>query len=162
MSSNYCFTKKPIIIFLLLKKETFMENNALLKERVTAGGKTYYIDLKPTSDNRKYIRITEKRTNKDGSTEYSSVLLFEDHFYTFLDSFIKVIDEAGPRGKSSLEELKEIYPNAYEPWTAEDDKKLTALFRKGKTTADLTKIFGRQPGAIEARINKLGLADKVA
>jgi hypothetical protein len=136
--------------------------NAILSERVTAGSKTYYIDLKPTSDKRKFIRVTEKRTNKDGSTEYSSVLLFEDHFYTFLDSFIKVIDEAGPRGKTSLEELKEKYPNAYEPWTADDDKKLTNLYRKGKTVKQLTEVFGRQPGAIEARLNKLELIEKAA
>jgi hypothetical protein len=136
--------------------------NALLKERVTAGSKTYYIDLKPTADKRKYIRVTEKRTNKDNSTEYSSILLFEDHFFTFLDSLIKVIDEAGPRGKSSLEELKETYPNAYEPWTEQDDKKLTSLFHKGKSTKQLSDTFGRQPGAIEARLNKLQLTDKVA
>ena len=45
-----------------------------------------------------------------------------------LGSLIKVIDESGPSGKNSLEELKEKYPNAYSPWTADDDKKLEILF----------------------------------
>ena len=139
-----------------------METNVLSSERVTAGSKTYYIDLKPTSNNKKYITINEKRTNKDGATEYSRVLLFEDHFFSFLDSLIKVIDEAGPKGKSKLEELKEKYPNAYEPWTAEDDKKLEILFGKRKTIEQLAQTFGRQPGAIEARLNKLQLTEKVA
>ena len=52
--------------------------------------------------------------------------------------------------------MREKYPNAYRPWSEEDDEKLVALFGK-KQSVDvdtLTKKFGRHPGSIRARLKK--------
>lgn len=55
-----------------------------------------------------------------------------------------------------LEKMRAEYPNAYKPWTDAEDAKLTGLFmdKKPKTVKQLTKIFGRHPGSIRARLKK--------
>lgn len=61
---------------------------------------------------------------------------------------------------SKLDEIREQHPNAYRPWTAEDDMNLKVLFEDGKTQAAIAKHFGRKPGAIHMRLVKLGLIDE--
>ncbi len=53
-----------------------------------------------------------------------------------------------------LEKMRKDYPNAYKPWSAADDAKLVTVFSKQPTKPieQLTKIFGRHPGSIKARL----------
>ena len=69
--------------------------------------------------------------------------------------------EKAPTGKSSswadkLAGMRQKYPNAYRPWTEEDDQRLVKLFTKDGTVSvkDLTKTFGRHPGSIRVRLKK--------
>lgn len=50
---------------------------------------------------------------------------------------------------------RKIYPRAFEPWTEDEDSKLWALFQDGYPVDELAEHFGRQPGAIRSRLNKL-------
>ena len=59
-----------------------------------------------------------------------------------------------------LETIKEVFPQAYEKWTPQNDQKLEQLFREKKSLDEIARIFQRQPGAIRARIIKLELYDK--
>lgn len=52
------------------------------------------------------------------------------------------------------------YPNYLKPWKPEDDMKLESLWCEGKSIAELSDIFQRNPGAIESRIGKLELTEK--
>ena len=52
------------------------------------------------------------------------------------------------------------YPNAYTPWTEEDDMTLTQMWCEGATTKELAAHFQRKPSAITSRIKKLELEDK--
>ena len=52
------------------------------------------------------------------------------------------------------------YPNAYTPWTEEDDMTLTQMRCEGATTKELAAHFQRKPSAITSRIKKLELEDK--
>jgi ATP-dependent exoDNAse (exonuclease V) alpha subunit len=54
---------------------------------------------------------------------------------------------------AKLAKMRKTYPNAYMPWSAEDDKKLLRL--SGKSIKELTEMFGRHPGSITARLEKL-------
>lgn len=59
-------------------------------------------------------------------------------------------------GESSYMDLqKAIHPNAYAPWTQEDDYKLVQLHSEGKTIQELMQIFSRNEGAIKSRLKKL-------
>lgn len=57
---------------------------------------------------------------------------------------------------SRLDKIRQQYPNAYKPWSLEDDKKLVELFSHGNQVKvkQLTTVFGRHPGSIRARIKK--------
>jgi len=60
----------------------------------------------------------------------------------------------------SIEACRVEHPNAYKPWTQEDDDRLEQLFCEGKTVKQLSEIFGRKRGAINSRIKKLELEEK--
>ena len=57
----------------------------------------------------------------------------------------------------SLKDIQKIHPKAYEPWTEEEDDKLFAEYKSGKTIEELMEQFGRQRGGINSRLKKLGL-----
>lgn len=60
---------------------------------------------------------------------------------------------------SKLDKLRQKHPNAYRPWSKDDDDKLTTMFEEGLGVAKLVKEFGRQRGSINARLVKLGLIE---
>lgn len=60
----------------------------------------------------------------------------------------------------SVEACRVEHPNAYKPWSQEDDDRLELLFCEGKTTKELSKIFQRRQGAIRSRVKKLELEAK--
>ena len=64
-----------------------------------------------------------------------------------------------PAGASRLDKLRQKHPNAYRPWSREEDDKLTAMFREGAKVSALVKEFGRQKGSINARLIRLGLVE---
>jgi len=57
----------------------------------------------------------------------------------------------------SVEAIRKKNPRAYEPWTKEDDEKLIAEYKSGKTTEELMELLGRQRGGINSRLRKLGI-----
>ncbi|MBL1408807.1 hypothetical protein [Sphingobacterium faecale] len=58
------------------------------------------------------------------------------------------------------DEQRKLYPQAYMPWSTEDDERLEKLFCNGTSTKELAKMFQRNPGAIRSRIKKLELREK--
>ncbi len=62
-------------------------------------------------------------------------------------------------GLSRIDKMRQKHPNAYRPWSADDDARLTELFRSSATVSTLVKEFGRQRGAINARLIRLGLVE---
>ncbi len=60
----------------------------------------------------------------------------------------------------SIEACRVDHPNAYKPWTQEEDDRLEQFFCEGKTVNHLSEIFGRKRGAINSRIKKLELEEK--
>lgn len=60
----------------------------------------------------------------------------------------------------SFEATRAKYPNYLKPWTHEDDARLEKLWSERVSMKKLAEVFGRNIGAIEARIDKLGLESK--
>ena len=50
--------------------------------------------------------------------------------------------------------MREEYPNAYKPWSEDEDIKLVRLFGAENTVSQLSKLMGRHPGSIRARLKK--------
>lgn len=55
----------------------------------------------------------------------------------------------------SMSEIRKRFPNAYKPWSKDDDEKLLRLYREGKSINELTLLFKRKEGGILSRIRKL-------
>jgi len=64
---------------------------------------------------------------------------------------------SGDSKAHSVREIQKTHPQAYEPWTEDDDARLIAECRSGKTIEELMELFGRQRGGIDSRLRKLGL-----
>jgi hypothetical protein len=65
--------------------------------------------------------------------------------------------KSGGTWAEKLAKMRLEYPNAYTPWTGQDDQKLLELNSKGKTIRQLSQQFGRHEGSIKARLEKLVL-----
>lgn len=55
---------------------------------------------------------------------------------------------------AKIEKMRETYPNAYRPWTKQQDGELTGGFQSGKTIDELSKSLGRHEGSIKLRLQK--------
>lgn len=53
-----------------------------------------------------------------------------------------------------LEQIKEKFPNAYEPWKEEEDNKLRNLYLGNASIDEIAQILKRQPNAIRSRLKK--------
>jgi ATP-dependent exoDNAse (exonuclease V) alpha subunit len=53
-----------------------------------------------------------------------------------------------------IAKMREIYPNAYKPWSDEDDSALRLDFTNGSTVEQLSKKLGRHEGSITMRLQK--------
>jgi ATP-dependent DNA helicase PIF1 len=64
------------------------------------------------------------------------------------------------KAKSKLDTIREKHPNAYRSWSKEEDDDLRERFLGGEQGKELAAVFGRKPGAIRARLIKLGLIEE--
>ena len=71
----------------------------------------------------------------------------------YLKAYKKLIGEP----LYSIYAARQKNPNAYDPWTDEDDKRLKEMWSEGKSVADIAEHFGRKESAIIVRIKKLKL-----
>jgi ATP-dependent DNA helicase PIF1 len=53
--------------------------------------------------------------------------------------------------------IRKKYPNAYQPWSEEQDEELKQRHGRGEKIAEIADAFGRKKGAIRSRLVKLGL-----
>ncbi len=83
-----------------------------------------------------------------------------------LEAKAKKVSSAGSEGiveegkGARLAKIRETHPNAYMPWSKEEDERLKEAFLSGKPQKDLAQSFGRQKGSIRARLIKLGLIEE--
>ena len=67
------------------------------------------------------------------------------------------ISRAASDGSSSMQQVQDSNPRAYEPWAPDEEDNLTGLFTSGQSINDIASILRRQPSAIRSRLNRLGL-----
>ncbi|MBP9992823.1 MAG: HRDC domain-containing protein, partial [Bacteroidales bacterium] len=115
--------------------------------------------LKPTS--------LSQFGNAFGIGEYKKSQ-FGDKFVNLICSHLGITDVVemsaelpmGPDGSgkkfSYMEMQKQAHPNAYAPWTDEEEKTLLFLWRQGKSISELAEILQRNTGSIRSRLKKKG------
>ncbi len=56
--------------------------------------------------------------------------------------------------KDKLEKMREAYPNAYRPWTTEQDELLKQSFQQGTSMQELSDMLGRHERSLVLRLQK--------
>jgi hypothetical protein len=70
-----------------------MEHEKVFSETVTAGSRTYFLDLKKTIDDKYYLQITESRKVDDGKFERHNILIFQEDIPKFQFAFDKLFNK---------------------------------------------------------------------
>ncbi len=107
------------------------------------------------------------REHSDAAIEAFAKLSSEE-LRTMHDNFIKAnggqVDttkvahtKVGAKKSFSVDTIREKHKNAYRPWSTEEDVEVTHRFGNGEKVKGIAEVLGRQPGAIRARLIKLGL-----
>ena len=74
-----------------------------------------------------------------------------------LKKYLKAYKQLTGTPTYSVYACRQEFPNAFDPWSEEDDAVLTAMWREGATIDELAAYFQRKPGGIKSRIKKLEL-----
>ena len=77
-----------------------------------------------------------------------------------LKKYLKAYKQLCGEPTYSLYAVRQEFPNAYNPWSDEDDFKLTEMWCEGASIKKIASYFQRKPGAIISRIKKLELEEK--
>ena len=140
------------------------KQNVLHTERVNSNGKVYFLDLKAAENGNNYLVINQSKMMEDDKYERIKMILFENEIEQFASAFSRILFKFNPSEKKNqkfndeyIDKVRKEHPNAFQPWTKEDEELLAALFNDGKTVNELSKSFQRNEGGIKARLEKLGL-----
>ena len=68
------------------------ERKELFSEKVSVNSRTYFFDVKETSERSKYLIITESKKSKEGSFDRRQIIIFEEHIPAFKEGLKKVED----------------------------------------------------------------------
>ena len=77
-----------------------------------------------------------------------------------LKRYLKAYKQLSGIPAYSVYACRQEYPNAYAPWSEEDDDTLTRMWCDGAEIEELAGRFQRKPGGIVSRIKKLELEEK--
>jgi hypothetical protein len=150
--------------------------------RLKARDRTYFIDLERHKGLGVCLVINESKRISEDNFERHRIIIDSDYIVEFFVSLGRLLEaksllkndetlkedastrknlgasHGAFRGKA-FEEIRLDYPKAYKPWTPDDDADLKDAFHSCKEIAVLADTFQRKPGAIRARLQKLGLVD---
>ncbi|MCA9441888.1 MAG: DUF3276 family protein [Candidatus Omnitrophica bacterium] len=97
--------------------------NELFKERVRAGSRTYFLDVKETCEGKPYLSIQESRKKGD-SFERSRLLIFQDHIDDFMKGLHSVQSFVANHPSSGGTEKSNSNRQTVEPPPPLDEKEL--------------------------------------
>ncbi|MHC4521098.1 MAG: DUF433 domain-containing protein [Planctomycetota bacterium] len=63
---------------------------------------------------------------------------------------------------ANLEEIRREHPNAFKPWSRNEETQLIELHKRGESIAKIAEIHQRGRGAVKARLIRLGLLTEEA
>ena len=140
------------------------QTTTLHSEKIRTHKRTYFFDLKQKGENSPFLVITQSQKNIRDEYERQQILLSCNEVTHFGNSLMncllrfKARQEDEDSQSNYIERIREEYPNAYRPWSKEDDVALGIYLGEQMELAALSTLFQRQEGAIRARIRKLGLS----
>ena len=137
------------------------ERKELFSEKIIAGRRTYFFDVKESIDGTRYLVISESKQISEEDYEHHRIMVFQEHIPIFvkgLNKALKFMKRISKTKAYEVEEIRQKYPKAYMKWTKEEEDALRNYYLQGKTIDELASIFQRKPSAIRSRLQKLGLS----
>ena len=135
----------------------FPKTEPSFSETISAGVQTYHLEIKKTKEGRTYLDFQERRENETNPAKRRIVIL-DEYLPQISEAFQKALVSLDLKPKShDVEEIRQTFPRAYQPWTADEEEKLRSQFLDGSSPDELAADLGRQPGAIRSRLTRLGL-----
>ncbi len=129
------------------------------------GNRSIYFNIKQSKKNLPYF-ILDTLKKKEGEQERrDSLFIFQNEFKLFGATLARTLlnfERTNSSQSQLMEAAKKKYANAYEPWSKKDEADLAMMYSEGKTIEEMSNKFQRQPGAINARVEKLGLVPRKA
>jgi hypothetical protein len=136
-------------------KEKSIHGKSKLIPQVTS--KTYKFSVTQDSDGGGVFAIIQIQKDA-GQTVKKRISISLESLQSFHNAYLDAVNQLVVKKKAyNVDEQRKINPNAYKKWELEDDKALTKAYKAGKSLDQLAKSFGRNRGAIESRLSKLGL-----
>lgn len=74
-----------------------------------------------------------------------------------MEDVLAELQQAAEKRPGPYARVREQYPNAGKPWSADDDEELRRLFTSGNSIDDLSLLFARTPNGVRVRLERLGL-----
>jgi len=71
-----------------------MEKKDLFNEKLSAGRRTYYFDLRESARGSKYLVLCEDRRDKDNGRSRSQLVVFEEHLAAFGEALSRAVEAA--------------------------------------------------------------------
>lgn len=107
--------------------------------------------------NRTALEISEQAYDIDDQLRQKSSQdgkRFKDLEATFEQQEKKLAAKKTSSWSEKIEKMRETYPNAYRPWTNQQDALLKQEFQNGQDVAKLSKLLGRHEGSVIMRLQK--------
>ncbi len=112
-----------------------MKANEIYSDKLLAGKRTYFFDIKKSEQDDLYLGVSESKKTGNGF-ERHGILVFEENIKEFIGAFLKLLTrfeelkEPKPTVDKtySVEEIRKSYSKAYLPWTIEDDQEAKTSF----------------------------------
>jgi hypothetical protein len=67
--------------------------STIATKKLSAGSRTYFMDLKETKKGDKYVQVTESRRGKDGQNMRNSLFLFHDRAREFQEALDEIVGQ---------------------------------------------------------------------
>lgn len=134
------------------------------EREVIAGGRVYQVTATALADGRTAFCLRSGESGAIELNELSGIIAREDLVMVACAFKPELAAIAAWHGiflegnDRSLATRRRTHPNAYAPWTKEQEIILARLHESGVPIREIAKELGRQPGAITARLEKLGLS----
>ena len=146
----------------LFREQIETEGSVLTFRVYKAHGQTLRLQIRQapnpnSADDEESLTICEE----DVSTFVCEMMKAVQAMGTAINSGLMTDSQASASQKESQEErmarIRKRYPNAYQPWTKEEDEQLRKEVASGIPVRSIAKTHGRYEGAIGKRLEKLAI-----
>lgn len=139
------------------------EKEELYSSKLPAGKRTYFFDVKESSDKVRYLKITESKRTSGGEYEHHRVMVFRENALAFneeIDRALRCVLEDSGSAESSTGHTRLQDAEDDNGWTKEEEDTLRKEYsRLGErpTIDELAALFHKKPSAIKSKLEEMGL-----